>query len=152
MPALSSQELGQIIELRMQRKSTRKIARAIHHSESLVGSILVTLATAGILPARPKLTEEEKKEHKRLYKHSNKCVDCGKSIRNESTRCWECYIKSMKHPIKQVYPATDNRFHPLAHLWGKTFKVPERGQPKVVSLWPEQLERAKGRVEEVENV
>jgi len=141
MSVLSSEELEQIVELRRQSKSTREIARTIHHRESLVSSILVT---TGMLPAKPKLTEEEKRKHRKLYKHSNKCVDCGKSIRNESTRCWKCYIKSMKHPVKQIYPTMDNRFHPLAYLWGKTFKVPERGQPKVISLWPEQLKLNKG--------
>jgi len=136
MSVLSSEELEQIVELRRQSKSTREIARTIHHRESLVISILVT---AGMLPAKPKLTEEEKRKHRRLYKHSNKCVDCGKPIRNESTRCHECYIKLMKQPVKQVYPTMDNHFHPLAYLWGKTFKITEWERPKVISLWPEQL-------------
>ena len=136
MSALSSQELEQIIELRMQSKSTREIARTIHRRESLVSSILVT---AGMSPVKPKLTKEEKREHMRLYRHPNKCVDCGKPIRRESTRCHECYIKSAKHPVKQIYPTMDNHFHPLAYLWGKTFKITEWERPKVISLWPEQL-------------
>ena len=124
MVALSSEELKQIIELRMQSKSTREIARTIHHRESLVSSILVT---AGMSPVKSKLTKEEKREHT----YSNKCVDCGKPIRRESTRCHECYIKSAKQPVKQVYPTMDNHFHPLAYLWGKTLNVPERRQPRL---------------------
>jgi len=138
---MSSEEFEQIIKLRMQSKSTREIARTIHRRESLVSSILVT---AGMLPARSKLTEDEKREHMKLYRHPNKCVDCGKPIRRESTRCWKCHIKSIKQPVKQIHPITDNRFHPLAYLWGKTFKITEREQPKVISLWPEQLKINKG--------